>query len=136
MDLISNILTYIRNSNLSKNKSVKLPYLKTTLQLVKILKTEGFIESFAILKKNEAIDEIYTHHIIIFLKYKGRNKKPILTNLKRISKPGRRIYVNAKQVPQLLGGLGTLILSTSKGIITNKRARKLKIGGELLCSIW
>nr|YP_009472443.1 ribosomal protein S8 [Bryopsis sp. HV04063]ARO74120.1 ribosomal protein S8 [Bryopsis sp. HV04063] len=136
MDLISNLLTYIRNSNLSKNKSVKLPYLKTTIQLVKILKTEGFIESFTILKKNEAIDELYTSQIIIFLKYKGRSRKPILTNLKRISKPGRRIYVNAKQVPQLLGGLGTLILSTSKGIVTNKRARKLKIGGELLCSIW
>lgn len=136
MDLISNLLTYIRNSNLSKNKSVKLPYLKKTIQLVKILKTEGFIESFTILKKDKAISELYPQQIIIFLKYKGRTKKPILTNLKRISKPGRRIYVNAKQVPQLLGGLGTLILSTSKGIVTNKRAHKLKIGGELLCSIW
>lgn len=136
MDLISNILTYIRNGNLSKNKTVKLPYLKTTLQLVKILKMEGFIESFAILKQEECIQEISTTQIIVFLKYEGRSRKPILTNLKRISKPGRRIYVNSKQVPQLLGGLGILILSTSQGIITNKQARQLKIGGELLCSIW
>nr|YP_009330319.1 30S ribosomal protein S8 [Lambia antarctica]ANN39060.1 30S ribosomal protein S8 [Lambia antarctica] len=126
MDLISNVLTYIRNGNLSKNKSVKLPYLKTSLQLIKILKTEGFIDYFFIENKK----------IIVILKYLGRQQKPILTNLKRISKPGRRIYVNSKEVPQLLGGLGILILSTSKGIITNKQAKNLKIGGELLCSIW
>nr|YP_009130454.1 30S ribosomal protein S8 [Bryopsis plumosa]AJF21958.1 ribosomal protein S8 [Codium decorticatum]CEO90984.1 30S ribosomal protein S8 [Bryopsis plumosa] len=136
MDLISNVLTYIRNGNLSKNKSVRLPYLKTTIQLVKILKNEGFIDSFVITKKEESIEQVYTDHIIVFLKYEGRNRKPILTNLKRISKPGRRIYVNSKQVPQLLGGLGILILSTSQGILTNKQARNLKIGGELLCSIW
>ena len=136
MDLISNVLTYIRNGNLSKNKSIKLPYLKTTIQLVKILKTEGFIESFSISKKEESGEQVYSDQIIVFLKYEGRNRKPILTNLKRISKPGRRIYVNAKQVPQLLGGLGILILSTSHGIITNKQAKNLKIGGELLCSIW
>lgn len=136
MDLISNVLTYIRNGNLSKNKSVRLPYLKTTIQLVRILKNEGFIDSFVISKKEESSEQAYTDHIIVFLKYEGRNRKPILTNLKRISKPGRRIYVNSKQVPQLLGGLGILILSTSQGILTNKQARHLKIGGELLCSIW
>ena len=136
MDLISNVLTYIRNGNLSKNKSVKLPYLKTTLQLVKILNNEGFIESFTISKKSKLTNPVHTDSIIVFLKYEGRNRKPILTNLKRISKPGRRIYVNSRQVPQLLGGLGILILSTSKGIITNKQALHLKIGGELLCSIW
>ncbi len=136
MDLISDVLTYIRNGNLSKNKSVRLPYLKTTLQLITILKNEGFIESFSILKKTDSNQLNHLDSIIVFLKYEGRERRPILTNLKRISKPGRRVYVNSKQVPQLLGGLGVLILSTSKGIITNKQARHFKVGGELLCSIW
>lgn len=128
MDAISCALTSIKNSTINKNKSVDLPYLKTTWQLVKILKNEGFIESFSISENS--------NRIIVILKYEDKYKKPLITNLKQISKPGRRVYVNWKQVPQLLGGLGILILSTSRGIITNKQARSLKIGGELLCSIW
>ena len=126
MDLMSDILTRIRNANLSKNSSVTLPALNKTRQLVTLLKHEGFIQSFHVCSQN----------LIVYLTYKGRHKKPIITNLKSISTPGRRIYIKAKQVPQFLGGLGVLVLSTSKGIITNKQARYLKVGGELLCSIW
>lgn len=127
MDLISNSLTAIRNANLNKNKSVILPAVQKIVQLVEVLKKEGLIESYTCIDPKK---------IIVYLKYIGTSRKPIITNLRRISTPGRRVYVNNKDIPQLLGGLGIILLSTSKGILTNKQAKKLKIGGELLCSIW
>jgi small subunit ribosomal protein S8 len=126
MDIISQTLTSIRNGNLSKNTSVKIPNLGINEKLASILKNEGFIDSF----------EIMNSVLILNLKYRGRERTPVLTNLKRISTPGRRVYINSKEIPQLFGGLGILILSTSKGIMTNKQAQQMKIGGELLCSIW
>lgn len=126
MDIISQTLTSIRNGNRSKNNSVKIPKLGINQKLASILKNEGFIDSF----------EIMNSVLILNLKYKGRERIPVLTNLKRISTPGRRVYINSKEIPQLFGGLGILILSTSKGIMTNKQAQQMKIGGELLCSIW
>ena len=126
MDIISQTLTSIRNGNRSKNSSVKIPKLGINEKLASILRNEGFIDSF----------EIMNSVLILNLKYKGRERIPVLTNLKRISTPGRRVYINSKEIPQLFGGLGILILSTSKGIMTNKQAQQMKIGGELLCSVW
>ena len=126
MDSISNSLTLIRNANLSRHKEVILPFLKMNLQLINILKMEGFIDTFLIIN----------NHLHVRLKYKGINQTPVLTNLKRLSTPGRRIYIQSKKIPQLFGGLGLIILSTSKGIISHKQAQYLNVGGELLCSIW
>ena len=127
MDLISNCLTCIRNASLNKNANLSLPFSAKTEQFVKILKEEGFIHSYHAIQKT---------HLLIELKYKGKKKTPILTNLQKISKPGRRIYMNSKEVPTIFGGLGILVLSTSKGLITNKQASTLRIGGEVICCIW
>jgi small subunit ribosomal protein S8 len=126
-DNIGDVLTQIRNANLIKSSSTLIPNTRTNHQILKILHNEGFIKSFKILSPK---------HLVLNLKYIGRNKHPILTNLRRISKPGRRIYTNHKEIPTILGGLGIVILSTSKGILTDREARFQRIGGEILCSIW
>ena len=126
-DTVGDFLTQIRNANLTRNFSTITLNTKTNYQISKILKEEGFIDSF---------DSFSSKKLILYLKYKGRQRKPILTNLKRISKPGRRIYTNYKEIPSILGGLGIVILSTSKGILTDRDARLNHIGGEILCSIW
>lgn len=126
-DSISSFLTQIRNANLIKSLSTLVPNNKINYQILKILQNEGFIKSFDVLSKK---------HLILYLKYKGHQKKPILTNLKRVSKPGRRIYTSYKEIPRTLGGLGIVILSTPQGVFTDKEARFYKVGGEILCSIW
>ena len=126
-DTVGDFLTQIRNANLTRNFSIITLNTKTNYQISKILKEEGFIDSFTSFSSKK---------LILYLKYKGRQRKPILTNLKRISKPGRRIYTNYKEIPSILGGLGIVILSTSKGILTDRDARLNHIGGEILCSIW
>lgn len=126
-DTLGDVLTQIRNANLSKNSNTLIIHTKMSYQICKILKEEGFIESFNILPSKQ---------LICYLKYKGKQRKPILTNLRRISKPGRRIYANYKEIPTILGGLGIIILSTSKGILTDRDARFHRVGGEILCSIW
>ena len=127
MDLISNTITILRNAHLSKNTTIYLPILPSLIQFLQILKDEGFIESY---QKNSKTQ------LVVNLKYKGRENTPILTNIRRISKPGRRVYTSSKEIPILFGGLGLVILSTSKGLLTSTQARALKIGGEILCSIW
>lgn len=126
-DTVGDFLTQIRNANLTRNFSTITLNTKTNFQISKILKEEGFIDSFTSFSSKK---------LILYLKYKGRQRKPILTNLKRISKPGRRIYTNYKEIPSILGGLGIVILSTSKGILTDRDARLNHVGGEILCSIW
>lgn len=126
-DNIGDILTLIRNANLIKSSSTLLPNTNSSQQISKILYKEGFIKSFEILSPK---------YLILYLKYIGGKNDPILTNLRRISKPGRRIYTSYKEVPIILGGLGIIILSTSKGILTDKEARVKCVGGEILCSIW
>lgn len=126
-DTLGDALTQIRNANLSKNPNTLIKNTKISYQICKILQKEGFIHSF---------DISPSKHLILYLKYKGRNRKPILTNLRRISKPGRRLYTNYHEIPTILGGLGVIILSTSKGILTGRDARFYKVGGEILCSIW
>nr|AIT94619.1 ribosomal protein S8 [Chlorosarcina brevispinosa] len=126
-DTISDMLTRIRNANLAKKKIVCMPFTRISQQISHILQKEGFIESFQIASSSE---------LHLLLKYKGRDNKPCITNLRRISKPGLRIYANHKEIPKILGGMGIVILSTSRGIMTDREARFRGIGGEVLCSLW
>lgn len=126
-DTISDMLTRIRNGCLVKSQTISIPFTRINQQISRILEKEGFIDSFQTSPSGE---------ITIRLKYIGNGKKPCITNLRRISKPGLRIYVNHKEIPKILGGMGIIILSTSKGIMTDSEARLQGIGGEILCSIW
>jgi small subunit ribosomal protein S8 len=129
-DIISDILTRIRNANMIKHQIVQIPATKMSKAIVMILKDEGFIENFEIYKENNF------PYLLISLKYKGKLRQPVICKIKRISKPGLRVYVNSQQSPKILDDLGIAILSTSKGVMTNLKARKLGIGGEVLCYIW
>jgi small subunit ribosomal protein S8 len=129
-DTISNFITRIRNAVLVRHKIVQTPATKITTAIAKILKQEGLIENF------EVVENSFSKSLLIFLKYKDRGKKPIINFLKRISKPGRRIYLNKKNLPQIIGSYGIAILSTSNGIVTNKNARLSSVGGEILIYIY
>nr|YP_009397075.1 ribosomal protein S8 [Spyridia filamentosa]ARW66261.1 ribosomal protein S8 [Spyridia filamentosa] len=129
-DIISDMLTRIRNANLAKHQIVQVPATKMTRNISKVLREEGFIYEF------EEIKDRIESYLIISLKYKGKNKKPVITELKRISKPGLRVYANYKELPKVLGGIGIAIISTSKGIMTDRHARHCGLGGEILCYIW
>lgn len=128
-DPIADLLTRIRNANQMRYKEVEVPTSNIKVELVKILKDEGFIEDYKIVKQ-EVQD-----NILITLKY-GNKKERVISGLKRISKPGLRVYAKANEIPTVLNGLGIAILSTPKGIMTNKQARKENIGGEVLAYIW
>ncbi len=128
-DPIADMLTRIRNAIVARHKEVEVPASKMKLAITRILKDEGFIEQYKLIKDGKQ------GIIKITLKY-GENKESVISSLKRISKPGRRVYVNKKQLPRVLNGLGIAILSTSKGVITDKEARKIGVGGEWICSIW
>ena len=129
LDPIADMLTRIRNANTNKHESVLVPQSKTKLAIAEILKEEGFIADY----KTTVVDKITM--IEITLKY-GPNGEKVIQGLKRISKPGLRIYANAEQLPRVLNGLGIAIVSTSKGILTDKNARKLNVGGEVLAYVW
>ena len=127
-DPIADMLTRIRNANQNRASSVVIPTSKVKEEIAKILKDEGFIEDYTI--DGEGVQK----NITLTLKYK--NKERVITGLKRISKPGLRIYVNKEDVPQVINGLGIALISTSKGIMTDKEARKQGVGGEVLAYIW
>nr|YP_009397492.1 ribosomal protein S8 [Dasyclonium flaccidum]ARW66678.1 ribosomal protein S8 [Dasyclonium flaccidum] len=129
-DIISDMLTRIRNANLARHQIVQVPATRITKNILKVLQEEGFIYQF------EEIEENIKNIILISLKYKGKNKQPVITELKRISKPGLRVYANHKELPRVLGGIGIAIISTSQGIMTEKTAKQSGIGGEVLCYIW
>jgi small subunit ribosomal protein S8 len=129
-DTISDTLTRIRNANMVKHKIVKINLTKISLSIIEILKEEGFIEDF------ETYNENGIPYLLISLKYSGKLRQPAICKIERISKPGLRVYVRAKKLPKILNNLGIAIISTSKGIMTNFKAKKLGIGGEVLCSIW
>jgi small subunit ribosomal protein S8 len=128
-DPIADLLTRIRNGNKAKFEKVVIPSSKMKVNIVEILKQEGYISGYEVVK-----DE-YQGKIEIFLKY-GLNKQSIITGLKRISKPGLRIYVNKDDIPKVLNGIGISILSTSSGLLTDRNARKKGLGGEVLCEVW
>lgn len=129
-DSISDMLTRIRNAHMVKHQIVQIPNTKISLAITKILKEEGFIQDF------ENYFENNRKYLLIALKYKGKNREPVISTIKRISKPGLRVYSNSQKLPQVLDNLGIAIISTSKGIITNLKAKELGIGGEVLCYIW
>ena len=129
LDPIADMLTRIRNANSNKHESVLVPQSKTKLAIAEILKVEGYIVDY----KATVVENVKM--IEITLKY-GPNGEKVIQGLKRISKPGLRIYANAEQLPKVLNGLGIAIVSTSKGIITDKQARKMNIGGEVLAYVW
>nr|YP_010455856.1 ribosomal protein S8 [Tetraselmis marina]UUA64532.1 ribosomal protein S8 [Tetraselmis marina] len=126
-DTISDMLTRIRNANILQQKMVLIPWTKINEQIISLFQKEGFLE--AVEKNDEG-------NLVVSLKYDKKTKKPCITNLQRVSKPGLRLYSNAKDIPQVLGGMGVLIISTSKGLLTDRQAKQNKVGGELLCSIW
>lgn len=135
-DTISDMLTRIRNANLASKTTVSLSKTKVHEQICQILEQEGFIENFS-------VSEDQSNTLTVTLKYQksrvagsGGLGKPCITNLKRISKPGLRIYTNSRDIPKVLGGMGILILSTSKGLMTDRQARRARLGGEILCSVW
>ena len=136
-DTISDMLTRIRNANILQQKTVEVPWTRLNEQIIQLFVKEGFLESV----ETQTIAETKTNPnqslaLLVHLKYDKKTKRPCMTNLQRISKPGLRLYSNAKDIPQVLGGMGVIILSTSKGILTSREAKQRKIGGELLCSIW
>ena len=127
-DPIADMLTRIRNANSMRYKEVEMPSSKMKVEIAKILKNEGFIADYKIKKNN--IQDI----LVLSLKYDGKER--VITGLKRISKPGLRVYVKADEVPTVLNGLGIAIISTSKGMMTDKEARKGSLGGEVVAYIW
>ena len=128
-DPIADMLTRIRNANQNRSASCEIPTSKVKLEIAKILKDEGFIEDYKL--NNETVQGTIT----LTLKY-GQNKERVITGLKRISKPGLRVYAGAKDIPHVLNGLGIAIISTPKGVMTDKLARKNNVGGEVIAYIW
>ena len=128
-DPIADMLTRIRNANSSKHESVLIPSSKMKVAIAKILEDEGYINGY------EVIDDGKQGVIKVTLKY-GANKTKVITGIKRVSKPGLRVYANKEEMPRVLRGLGIAIVSTSKGIMTDKDARKNNVGGEVLAFIW
>jgi len=128
-DPIADLLTRIRNASAAKHEEVDIPSSKMKVEIVKILKEEGFIKDYKLSADNRQ------GIIHVFLKL-TTDDKPAISGLKRISRPGRRVYVGIDKIPQVMGGVGIAILSTSKGILTDSRARKERVGGEVICYVW
>jgi small subunit ribosomal protein S8 len=127
-DPIADMLTRIRNATIVRDKMVEVPASKIKLEMLKIFKDEGYIQDF------EQVDQGPQGLIKVYLKYNGKDK--VISGLKRISKPGLRVYAPKDQIPKVLGGLGIAVLSTSQGIMTDKKARLKGIGGEVICYLW
>lgn len=128
-DPIADFLTRIRNANMVYKDQVEVPASKMKKGLAEILKNEGFIRNY------EVVDDGKQGILRLYLKY-GPNKQKVITGLKRISKPGLRVYVKKDEIPKVLGGLGIAVISTPKGLMTDKQARKEGLGGEVICYIW
>ncbi|MFD1417324.1 30S ribosomal protein S8 [Companilactobacillus keshanensis] len=128
-DPIADFLTRIRNANMVKHESLEVPASNIKKSMTEILKNEGFIKDYEIIEDNKQ------NVIRIVLKY-GKDQQRVITGLKRISRPGLRSYVDSDNVPKVLNGLGIAILSTSKGVVTDKQARAQRVGGEVLAYIW
>ena len=128
-DPIADFLTRIRNANQMRYKEVKVPASNLKCELARILKEEGFIKDYKLVKDDTQ------GTIVLTLKY-GENKERVITGLKRISKPGLRVYCKKDEVPRVLNGLGIAVISTSKGIVVDREARKLGLGGEVVCYVW
>lgn len=133
-DPIADMLTRIRNAVLSGHAQVAMPSSNIKIEIAKILKEEGFLDGYEVVEGEKASEKVLRMKI----KYVGerRERKPVITGLERVSKPGRRIYTRKQDIPWVLSGLGVAILSTPKGVMTGVRARQLGVGGEILCKVW
>jgi small subunit ribosomal protein S8 len=127
-DPIADMLTRIRNATIVRDKIVEIPSSKIKREIVKILKEEGYIQDF------EFVEDAKQGMVKVYLKYNGKEK--VISGLKRISKPGLKVYVKKDEIPKVLGGLGIAVLSTSQGIMTDRKARNEGVGGEVLCYVW
>lgn len=128
-DPISDFLTRIRNASRAQHTTVEMPASRIKVEMARVLKDEGYIEKY------EVIEQAIQNVLSISLKYTPQNKS-VISDLSRISKPGRRSYTGLKDVPRVMGGLGIAILSTPKGILTDRQARREHVGGEILCYVW
>ena len=129
-DPIADMLTRIRNANTAKHDTVDVPASKMKIAIANILLDEGYIAKY------DLVEDGHFQTIHITLKYGADKNEKVISGLKRISKPGLRVYANTEDLPKVLGGLGTAIISTNKGVVTDKEARKLGVGGEVLCFVW
>jgi small subunit ribosomal protein S8 len=128
-DPIADMLTRIRNANKAMHESTSMPASRLKVEIARLLKEEGYIKDYRV-DEGESYDTL-----VVELKF-GRNRERILTDLKRVSKPGRRIYARKERLPRVLGGMGTAILSTSRGVVTDRTAEKEGVGGEVICFVW
>jgi small subunit ribosomal protein S8 len=128
-DPISDMLTRIRNANKALMDTVTMPTSRAKVEIVRLLKEEGYIRDYRV-EKGESFD-----YLVIELKY-GRNRERVISGLKRVSKPGRRIYARKDRLPRVLGGMGVAILSTSSGVMTGRSAEEKGVGGEVICFVW
>jgi small subunit ribosomal protein S8 len=131
-DPIADMLTRIRNALMAGHSGVRIPSAKIKVAIAKILKDEGFIEDYRVMHEHPQ------SQLVIRLKYVGerRERHSVITGLKRVSKPGRRVYTRASQIPWVQSGVGIAILTTPKGVLTGQQARRLGVGGEVLCYVW
>ncbi len=134
MDPIADMLTRIRNAVMAGHSTVALPSSKLKLEIAKILKDEGFLEGFEVADTENSAQKV----LRLKIKYVGerRERRPGLSGIERVSRPGRRIYTKKQDIPWVLSGIGVAILSTPKGVMTGARARQLGVGGEILCKVW
>jgi len=133
-DPIADMLTRIRNAVMSGQAMTAMPLSKVKVEIAKILKEEGYLENFEVADGERPSQKV----LRLKIKYIGerRERKPVLTGLERVSRPGRRVYTKNQEIPWVLSGIGVAILSTPKGIMTGQRARQLGVGGEILCKVW
>jgi small subunit ribosomal protein S8 len=128
-DPIADMLTRIRNANRALHEAAEMPSSAIKVEIARLLRDEGYIKDFRI-HKGDSFDTL-----VVELKF-GRNRERVITDLKRVSKPGRRIYARKDRLPRVLGGMGTAILSTSRGVVTSRQAQELGVGGEVICFVW
>ena len=133
-DPIADMLTRIRNAVMSGQSLTAMPHSKVKLEIAKILKEEGYLENYEVADGEKPDQKV----LRLRIKYNGerRERRPVLTNLQRVSRPGRRVYTKKQDIPWVLSGIGVAILSTPKGIMTGHRARQLGVGGEIICKVW
>jgi small subunit ribosomal protein S8 len=134
IDPIADMLTRIRNGVMAGHSLVAMPSSKLKVEIAKIMKDEGYLEGFEVVESEELTQKV----LRLKIKYVGerRERRPVISGIERVSKPGRRVYTKKQEIPWVLSGIGVAILSTPKGVMTGSRARQLGVGGEILCKVW